>query len=169
TGLDIYLRPVRISDEPLLKDFFYSLSDKSLYRRFFSIRKDMFHERLQPLVVIDYTKQMTILAVVDRRYHENIVGIGQYIMEESTHTAEVAFAVRDEYQNRGVAMELAAYLVYLVNREGLLGVTADVLPENEVMLHVFEKMGFSIRRRTKEGVSKAKLMFESRESPGKVV
>jgi len=160
TGLNIYLRPVKISDEPLLKDFFYSLSDQSLYRRFFSARKDMPHDILQHYAVIDYTKKMTILAVVNRRYHENVVGLGQYIIEESTHTAEVAFTVRDEYQNRGIATELVTYLVYLVKREGLLGVTADVLPENDVMLHVFEKMGLSIRRRTKEGVAKATLVFD---------
>jgi len=46
TGLEIFLRPVKISGEPLLKDFFYSLSDNSLYRRFISRRKDMPHEPL---------------------------------------------------------------------------------------------------------------------------
>jgi acyl-CoA hydrolase len=44
SGLEILLRPVNISDEPLLKDFFYSLSDQSMYRRFISQRKDMPHE-----------------------------------------------------------------------------------------------------------------------------
>ena len=51
TGLRILLRPVKISDEPLLKDFFYSLSDKSIYRRFFSMRSDMPHEYLQKFVM----------------------------------------------------------------------------------------------------------------------
>ncbi|RPJ41039.1 MAG: acetyl-CoA hydrolase/transferase family protein, partial [Deltaproteobacteria bacterium] len=40
TGLDIFLRPVKISDEPFLKEFIYSLSDRSLHRRFISFRKD---------------------------------------------------------------------------------------------------------------------------------
>ena len=60
SGLNILLRPVKISDEPLLKDFFYSLSDQSMYRRFVSARKDMPHERLQEFVVIDYTKEMVV-------------------------------------------------------------------------------------------------------------
>lgn len=46
TGMQIFIRPVKISDEPILKDFFYSLSDKSIERRFMSSRKDMPHERL---------------------------------------------------------------------------------------------------------------------------
>jgi len=49
TGAQIFTRPVKISDEPLLKDFFYSLSDRSIHRRFISYRKDMPHERLQIL------------------------------------------------------------------------------------------------------------------------
>jgi len=64
TGMEILLRPVKISDEPLLKDFFYSLSDQSLYRRFISVRKDMPHERLQEFVIIDYNKSTVILATV---------------------------------------------------------------------------------------------------------
>lgn len=45
TGLAIFLRPVRISDEPLLKDFFYALSDRSLFRRFMTPTLAMPHER----------------------------------------------------------------------------------------------------------------------------
>jgi hypothetical protein len=54
-GLDILLRPVKITDETMLKDFFYALSEDSMYLRFFSQRKDMPHKRLQDFVVVDYT------------------------------------------------------------------------------------------------------------------
>jgi len=47
SGLNILLRPVKIGDEPLMKDFFYALSSDSMYRRFMSVRMDMPHERLQ--------------------------------------------------------------------------------------------------------------------------
>lgn len=159
TGFDIYLRPVKISDEPLLKDFFYSLSDQSLYRRFFSQRKDMPHERLQDFVVIDHTKEMIILAVIDRKHKERVVGLGQYGIEETKHTAEAAFAVRDDYQNMGIATELISYLTYLAKKQGLLGFTAEILVENKPMLHVFEKMGFDTERRVEAGVYELKIAF----------
>ncbi len=88
-GLEIVLRPVKISDEPLIKDFFYSLSDQSLYRRFMSVRKDMPHERLQRFVVIDYTREIVILAAVQHHETEEVVGLGQYGIDESAHTAGV--------------------------------------------------------------------------------
>ena len=160
TGFNIYLRPVKISDEPLLKDFFYSLSDKSMYRRFMSQRKDMPHERLQDFAVIDYTKEMIILAVIDRKHKEKIVGVGQYGIDETKHSAEAAFAVRDDYQNMGISTELIEYLTFLAKRQGLLGFTAEVFVENKPMLRVFEKMGFDIERRMESGVYDLRMTFK---------
>ncbi len=159
TGLDILFRPVKISDEPLLKDFFYSLSDNSMYRRFISYRKDMPHERLQEFVVIDFTKEMVILAVVEKEDREIVAGLGQYGIDEITHTAEAAFAVRDGFQNQGIATELLSYLTYLARRRGLLGFTAEVLVENKPMLRVFEKGGFDIRKKASAGVYELEMAF----------
>jgi RimJ/RimL family protein N-acetyltransferase len=162
TGLEIFLRPVKISDEPLLKDFFYSLSDQSLYLRFISARKDMPHTRLQNFTIIDYTKETIILALLcDKdKEKETLVGIGQYGVYENTHSAEVAFIVNDEYQDIGVGSELLSYLTVLAKRQGLLGFTAEVLVENKKMLHLFEKMGFDIEKRSDDEVFELKLKFK---------
>jgi acyl-CoA hydrolase/GNAT superfamily N-acetyltransferase len=160
SGLEVLLRPVKISDEPLLKDFFYSLSDNSLYRRFISVRKDMPHERLQQFVAIDYTQQLVILATISQGEKEIIIGVGQYALIEKTHIAEVGFAVRDEYQNKGTGTELLSTLTYLAKRQGLLGFYAEVLVENRAMLHLFEKMGFDIRKRREEGVYEMEMAFQ---------
>ena len=158
-GFSLLLRPVKISDEPLLKDFFNFLSDQSLYRRFISVRKDTPHERLQDFVVIDYTKEMVILATIKDAEVEKVVGVGQYGINETNHTAEVALVVRDEDQNKGVGLELLSYLTYLAKREGLLGFTAEVLVENKSMLHLFEKMGFDIQKRNEQGVYELQMAF----------
>jgi acyl-CoA hydrolase/RimJ/RimL family protein N-acetyltransferase len=158
-GFSLLLRPVKISDEPLLKDFFNFLSDQSLYRRFISMRKDTPHERLQEFVVIDYTKEMVILATIKDAEVEKVVGVGQYGINETNHTAEVALVVRDEDQNKGVGLELLSYLTYLAKREGLLGFTAEVLVENKPMLHLFEKMGFDIQKRNEQGVYELQMAF----------
>jgi len=161
TGLEIFLRPIKISDEPLLKDFFYKLSDKSLYRRFISTRKDMPHERLQSFVVIDYAKEMVILAVIKHNGKEEVVGVGQYSIDERTYTAEVALVVRDDYQNKGIGTELLSYLTYLAKRRGLQGFTAEVLANNKPMLHLFEKMGFGIERRKEGGICELRMKFRA--------
>lgn len=159
SGVEILLRPVKISDEPLLKDFFYSLSDKSLYRRFVSTRQDMPHDRLQEFVVIDYTKEIVILAMIPGEDKEVLAGVGQYSINEGTHNAEVAFVVRDEYQNQGIGTELLAYLTQLAKRQGLHGFTAEVLSENKPMMHVFEQAGFDIERSVSSGVYELTMSF----------
>ena len=160
-GLNIFIRPIKISDEPLLKDFVYSLSDQSMYRRFMSVRKDMPHERLQDLVIIDYTREVAILVFTTQdEKKELILGVGRYYIDPGMHTAEVAFAVRDDYQKQGIGTELLAYLTYLAKREGLLGFTAEVLAENRPMLHTFEKGGFDIKKTTVAGLCELKMTFK---------
>jgi RimJ/RimL family protein N-acetyltransferase len=158
-GLRISLRPVKVTDEPLLKDFFYSLSENSMYRRFIQMRKDMPHERLQDFVVIDYTKEMVILAVEESQNKETVVGLGQYGINENTHTAEVALVVRDDHQGKGVGWEVLSYLTYLAKRQGLHGFTAEVLVENTQMLRLFEAMGFDTNRRSDGDVYLLKMGF----------
>jgi acyl-CoA hydrolase/RimJ/RimL family protein N-acetyltransferase len=158
-GVEVLFRPVRISDEPKLKDFFYSLSDNSLYRRFISRRQDMPHERLQEFVIVDYTKEMEILAVLQDGEKEEIAGVGQYTIDEAAHTADIAFVVRDEFQNRGIGTELLAYLTQQAKRQGLLGFTAEVLVENKPMLHLFEKL-LDVNKSVDSGVWYLDMPFE---------
>ncbi|MDD5167318.1 MAG: GNAT family N-acetyltransferase [Syntrophales bacterium] len=159
-GFKVFFRPFNISDEPRLKNFIYSLSDNSLYRRFISVRKDMHHERLQELVLIDYTKEMAIVAMVGNEDNQEIAGVGRYFIDKSKHSAEVAFAVRDDYHNKGIGTALLAYLTYLAKRQGLLGFTAEVLAENKPMLHVFENGGFDIVKHNIAGIYEMTMAFK---------
>ncbi|MBP7342039.1 MAG: GNAT family N-acetyltransferase [Smithellaceae bacterium] len=160
SGTRVFFRPIKISDENRLQDFLYSLSDNSLYRRFISKRKDLPHERIQEFVVIDYTKETAIAAIIGDEKTQRIVGVGRYFIDESRHVAEVAFVVRDDYVNQGIGTELLSYLTYLAKRQGLLGFTADVLAENHPMLHVFEKGGFDIVKHNDAGVYNLTMTFK---------
>ncbi len=158
SGLEVLLRPVKISDEPLLKDFFYSLSDKSMYLRFFTPRHDMPHERLQELISVDYTKGLVIVAVVKQGESEKILGLGQYIINETGYSAELSFAARDDYQNRGIITVILSHLISLAQRSGLLYFVGSVLMENKAMLHVLRKFGFRLKN-TEDGIVEVHKVF----------
>jgi acyl-CoA hydrolase/GNAT superfamily N-acetyltransferase len=158
-GLQLLFRPVRINDESLIKDFFYSLSNQSLKRRFMSFRMDVPHSIRQDFVVIDYTKELVILAVIKEDEKEIVVGMGQISKDENTLFAEVAFAVRDDYQNLGIGTALLTYLTAIAKKEGLHGFMAEVLLENQPMLRVFNKMGFDIHRKLEEGAYRLIMRF----------
>ncbi len=158
-GLQILLRPIKISDEPLLKDFFYSLSDESMYLRFISARRDIPHELLQQFVAVDYFQKMVLVAVIKVDDRESICGLGQYGLNSDTYTADVALVVRDDWQKKGVAGELLSYLTYLAKKQGILGFTAEVLAGNDPVFRLFKKMGFNVSKRNEEGVFEMLAMF----------
>jgi acyl-CoA hydrolase/GNAT superfamily N-acetyltransferase len=159
TGLGILLRPVKISDEPLLKDFFYSLSDESMYQRFISARRDIPHQELQKFAAVDYFQKMVLVATKEEDGIESICGLGQYGINSDMFTADVALVVRDDCQNHGIGGELLAYLTYLAKRQGLLGFTAEVLAGNDPVFHLFKKMGFAVSKRRDSGVYELVAMF----------
>jgi acyl-CoA hydrolase/GNAT superfamily N-acetyltransferase len=162
-GLHLLLRPVKIGDEPLMKDFFYALSNDSMYRRFMSARMDMPHERLQEFGIVDYSDRMMILAIVEGDRKETIAAIGQYEINDKMHTAEVALVVKDEYQNMGAGHDLLLYLTRLARRRGLLGFTAEVLVENKPMLNLFKNMGFDTEKSSDDGVFELIMTFRDIE------
>ena len=162
-GLPVLLRPVKITDEPLLKEFFHSLSDESLYRRFMRSKKELSHRWLQEFAVVDYSKKMVILAVLDggKAGREEVVGIGQYSLLGESMTAEVAYVVRDDFQRKGVGRELLARLTLLAKRQGVLGFVAEVLSTNIQVFRMFQKMGFALETVWEEdGVRELRVHFD---------
>ncbi|KJU82020.1 4-hydroxybutyrate coenzyme A transferase [Candidatus Magnetobacterium bavaricum] len=164
-GLDVLLRPVRISDESLLKDFFYSLSDETLYKRFISVRRDMPHQRLQEYLAIDYVLRVVILAVPPKEPHtaetgESVLGMGQYTVNHATHFADVAFVIRDAYQGRGIGQALLHHLSVIARQQGLLGFTAETLVHNRAMIKLFEGMDFDTEMHLDDDLYAIKMTFK---------
>ncbi len=160
SGLEFRFRPVKISDEPLLKDFFYNLSDETKYNRFLTRREDMPHEMLQDIfVVIDYTEAMVILATIEHEGSEVVIAVGQYAVTQETLTAQVALVVRDDYHHQGLGTELLSYLAYIAQRKGLSGFKAEILPENKHVLHLLEKVGRVVEKKFSSGVYLIEIVF----------
>jgi acyl-CoA hydrolase/RimJ/RimL family protein N-acetyltransferase len=165
-GLKIFLRPVKITDEGLMKDFFYSLSARSMHKRFMSLRVEMPHERLQQYLPVDYEKDMAIAALVKEGENEVLVGLGQYFLNRDQHTAEVAIVVGDDYQKKSVGTEILFYLTAIARQRGLLGFTAEVLLDNEPMLRLFDKLGFDIDRHWEDNLYVLDIPFRDHGDKG---
>ncbi|TAL30455.1 MAG: GNAT family N-acetyltransferase [Spirochaetes bacterium] len=163
-GFTIFLRPVKIADETLIRNFFYALLDKGMYARFFANMDYIPRETIQDWFIIDYTRELVMLATITADSVESILGMCRYVVDSRSHTAAVSFAVRDDFQNRGIGTLLAAYLKNIALKEGLLGFTATVLFENKVMLHLFDRMGFTITS-SAGGIHRLDLMFDRDRDP----
>lgn len=149
----LFLRPVKISDEPLIKDFYYALSERSIYQRFLSIRRHLPHQEMQKqFVVIDYTKEMAILALKKDQGQEVVAGIAQYCMDENHLSADLSIVVRDDFQKKGIGFELLSYLVVVAKNQGLHTFTADILPDNIAVIRMIEKLSLEFDRKWDSGL-----------------
>ncbi|MBI5016643.1 MAG: GNAT family N-acetyltransferase [Deltaproteobacteria bacterium] len=148
---ELLIRPIKPADEPLLKEFFYRLSDESVYRRYFNQIKFMPHERLQEETNLDYETRMAVTANIVRGEVEEATAVAQYVVDPSNGFAEMAFVVRDDWQGKGIGEFLVRYLVRIAQEKGVRGVTAVVMPDNRAMLHLFYKLGFTVESRMDEG------------------
>ncbi len=159
-GKDYIFRPMKSTDDELLKDLFYSLSDESRYKRFMSPRRDMPHERRQDFVQINYKKEMAIV-VIDPEIEgpHRMVGEADYRIKEGQNVAEISVMIRDEYQGLGMGTALVEYLTMIAKNQGLYGFTAEVLADNKKMLRVFEKMGYDIEKKRKYGEYELRMRF----------
>jgi ribosomal protein S18 acetylase RimI-like enzyme len=156
---------VKTSDEQLLKIFFQSVSNDSMYHRFASARREMPHERLLEYTLINYCTEMILLAIEEgkKQGEEKIIGIGQYTLVGETQSAEVAFLVRDDYHHRGVGRELLKHLTYIAKERGILGFRAEVLTDNQYMMRLFEEMGFDVEKRIDGDMYDYKMIFRRKK------
>jgi len=138
-GKILEFRPLLLSDEFAYRNFFYSLQEESIYLRFFQRKKLFSHEIVQKhWASVDYRKNMSIIGLFQREGHKEIMAIGSYA-QESDIRAEIAFVVREDFQNMGVAGYLLKVLQRIAEENGYAAFTATVLAENTAMLHVFKK------------------------------
>jgi acyl-CoA hydrolase/GNAT superfamily N-acetyltransferase len=155
----VFFRPIKPTDEAIERSFFYSLSDETIYYRFFNIVKTMPHEKLQPLVNIDYREEMAIVGLIGEPGDEEMMAIGRFKLDHADDYAEVAFVVHDRWQNAGIGTYLMRALIEIAQDMGAQGFKADVLAENKKMLHVFHKCGYPIHSRLEEGTYSIRIDF----------
>ena len=139
-GSTVRIRPVRPDDEERLLAFFRALSDTSRAQRFFSPTTDtVLIDMARRETAIDYVRRFGLVATTGPE--ERIVGHALYAALDDEH-AEVAFAVADEYQGRGLGTILLGHLAEVAAAHGIRVFDAFVLPGNLKMLEMFRESGF---------------------------
>jgi acetyltransferase len=142
-GTKVLLRAIRPEDEPAEHEMLSSLSQESLRTRFFSTIKDISHEWLILFCNIDYDRHMAIVAEVEENGNKKMIGVARLIMNQDMTSGEVAFLVQDRYQGKHLGSKFLEILIGIARERGLEEVRADVLTENEKMLNVFKRLGFT--------------------------
>jgi acyl-CoA hydrolase len=158
-GTQINFRPVHLTDEPRMRDILYALSQETLYYRFMTHSQRFGHKQIQNFVYIDHRKDAAIVGTVPEAHGEEIIAMGRYYLDEKTNRAEVAFIVRDEWQNKRIGSFLFKHLVTIAKRNGIGGFSAEVLRDNKRMQAIFLHCGFTVKSNLEEDVYSFQIDF----------
>jgi acetyl coenzyme A synthetase (ADP forming)-like protein len=144
-GSTLRLRTPRETDRDALVRFFGELSPRSLYLRFHGHRT--VDERLvEPVLDSDWIDRGALMGSVVEGGEERVVALANYVRLRDPLAAEVAFAVADEYQGRGIGTRLLEQLAGRAADRGVERFIGEVMADNDAMLKVFAGVGFEVAR-----------------------
>lgn len=167
-GREVLVRPIRPEDEPLLVAFHESLSEESVYLRYFSLLKlsqRVAHDRLTRICFADYNQEMALVAEYRDRdtLARSILGVARLSRIRGTRDAEFSMLIRDADQRQGLGSELLQRLVHVAQREGITRIVAEILPENTGMRRICRSLGFTLSE--ENGIIEAELVISEEIAP----
>jgi acetyltransferase len=159
-GTPVAIRPIRPEDEPLMVRFHETLSERSVYFRYFRamrLTQRIAHERLTRICFIDYEREIALVVLRKDPItgEQEILGVGRLIKIHGTRDGEFALLISDNWHHRGLGGELLKRLVDIGREEKLARIFGDILPENRDMLRVCDKLGFRRHYSAQDGVVRA--------------
>jgi acetyltransferase len=149
-GTQVTIRPIRPEDEPLMVKFHGTLSDRTVYLRYFcslSLAQRTAHERLVRICFSDDEREIVLVA--EHRHPQTgevrILGVGRLNKLQADKQGEVAVLISDQCQHRGLGTELLSRLIKIAKDENLSRIMAEVLRDNLAIQTIFKRLGFRLR------------------------
>lgn len=158
-GTQINFRSIHPTDEPNMRELMYALSQETLYYRFMTYKSTFTHKQIQNFVYIDHRNDVAVVGTVPEAHGEDIIAVGRYYLDNKTNRAEVAFVIRDDWQNRHIGSFLFNHLVTLAKRSGIAGFTAEVLRDNRRMQAIINNSGFKVKSQREDDVYSFQMDF----------
>lgn len=141
----ITFRPVKLTDERPIQEHYYRLDKIDLVSRFFHEKKSFVSKQIERTFIIDYSKDLTIVAVKGEPGYERVLAVGEYYMNPETNLAEIAFSVEKKWQGRGLSSIVIKKLAEAAKECGIKGFTAYTSNENKRMIKLFHSLDYEVK------------------------
>ncbi|MDA8434968.1 MAG: GNAT family N-acetyltransferase [Actinomycetales bacterium] len=158
-GRTVRIRPITADDADRLVAFHRSLSDETVYFRYFAPYPELTERDVHRFTNVDHDNRVALVATVGGQF----LGVGRYD-RINDRDAEVAFVVRDDHQGRGLGSVLLEHLAAAARERGVRRFVAEVLPTNRRMLATFEEAGYHPSHHIEDGVVSLAFDIEPSES-----
>lgn len=149
-------RSIRNSDGPALQAFHEQLSDTSIRMRFFNYMPHLSDTMAHRFTHLDTGNRLALVAL-DPGETGTIIAVTRFDRITGTNEAEYAAIVTDRWQGRGLGMQLSRHLIDMALHRGIETLTAEVLPENAKMLHLFRDLGYPHTIHYLDGVAQIRI------------
>ena len=152
------IRPIHPDDAQMLQALVRGLSQESRYFRFASALQELPLRMLARFTLIDYDREMALVAVVvepqagpvagpdsNTEEVERIIGVSRFITNPDGNSCEFSLLVADEYKGQGLGSRLMRSIMDLARRQGLSEIMGLILTHNQPMLKLMVSLGFEVR------------------------
>jgi GNAT superfamily N-acetyltransferase len=141
-GERMTIRPAKPVDERRIQEHFYNLDKDDVVARFFHEKTSFVHDEVKGVSLIDYIKDLTVVAIVGEFGFGRVVGVGEYLLDPASNEAEVAFSISKTYQKKGLGKILLKKMAYAARENGIAGLMAYTSAQNRGMIKLFKTLPY---------------------------
>lgn len=151
-GSVILLRPIKKDDADEWLSFIQRLSSRTKYLRLLHLPQKMQLNDAIRFCTVDYVNTFACVAEVRIGNRMQMVATGRYYRLPRRASAEVAIAIQDDYQGKGLGTKLMEYLANVARDNDITTFESEILADNESMMSIIRDYGFHVTSRFREGV-----------------
>ncbi len=160
----VTFRPVKLTDERIIQEHYYGLDKTDVVSRFFHEKTSFVSKQIERTFIIDYLKDLTIVAVEGPPGFEKVLAVGEYYLNPENNLAEIAFSVEKNWQGRGLSSIVIKKLTEAAKKNGIKGLTAYTSKGNTRMVKLFNSLNYEVKTRSEGTMIYLEAIFE-KESP----
>ncbi len=138
-------RPVKLTDERPIQEHYYGLDKSDVTSRFFHEKTSFVSKQIERTFIIDYSKDLTIVAVEGEPGFERVLAVGEYYSNPETNLAEIAFSVEKSWQGRGLSSIVIRKLAEAAKVSNIIGFTAYTSKGNKRMIKLFHSLDYEVK------------------------
>jgi RimJ/RimL family protein N-acetyltransferase len=143
-GREIFLRPIKQTDEQLVIDLFNKLSTNSIYLRFLRHLHDIPQDMLYRFTHIDYINDFAIACVIKEDGKDAIIAVARYVNSPDDNLTELAISVRDDWQHFGIGKSLLKKIVDIGKEHGIYRFGGMIDPHNKIIWQILLELGYKV-------------------------
>ncbi|HOS38419.1 MAG TPA: GNAT family N-acetyltransferase [Spirochaetota bacterium] len=159
-GRAVFVRPIAPNDAPLLVDLFNRLSPQSIYLRFLSRLSGLPADMLHHFTHVDYDREFALAAVVAETGGDAVVAVSRYSHDPASGIADLAVAVRDDWQHHGLGREMLARIVAIGREHGYDRYGSMMDPDNTAIRALLHELGYRVKYTPRDGYFDVEIRFD---------